>query len=80
MKYFLNENFDFEEKTTEILSAYKEFLIINKGFTAAANNTDIKLPENINTKDALSYKERIDKVLKDGNLADLLEYKDLVIK
>lgn len=80
MKYFMNENFDFDENTKKILSAYREFLVINKGFTNAEKNIDVKLPENINTKNASSYREKIEKVLEKGNLADLLEYRELILK
>ena len=79
MKYFLGQNFEFENKISKILSAYKEFLIINKGFVESKNNTDIKLPESINTTDAVSYKEKIDEALKAEDLSKLMEFADTVI-
>ena len=80
MKYFLGENFEFDSNIIKILTTYKEFLIINRGFIEAVLNTDIILPQNINTVDAIEYKEKIDEVLESGDLSKLLEYTDLVIK
>ena len=78
MKYFLGQIFEFDEYVEKVLKTYKEFLTINKGFIDAVTNSDILLPENINTKNAISYKEYIDKVLETGDLSKLLEYKDIL--
>ena len=78
MKYFLSKNFEFEPYVMNILNTYKEFLVINKGFTETKNNTDIQLPKNVKTQDAEHYKEKIDAAIKDGNLEKLLECKDIV--
>ena len=80
MKYFLGQNFDFDDKVSKILSAYRNFLIINRGFVETKNNTDIKLPETINTEEAASFKEKIDKVLETGNLSELADYAGKLIK
>lgn len=74
MKYFLSENFEFDEKTMKLLNMYKEFLIINKGFTESENNTDILLPSGYNPENAESFKEIIEKVLETGDLKELLNY------
>ena len=74
MKYFLSQNFEFEQKVMNILNTYKEFLILNKGFVETKNNTDIKLPANVRQDDAKNYKEKIDSVIKDGRLEKLLEF------
>ena len=71
MKYFLNQNFAFDEKKIQLLKAYEEFLILNKGFTESKYNTDIMLPESIQTDNAESYKGIIEEVLKSGDLSKL---------
>lgn len=73
MKYFLGQNYCFDEKQFELLKVYEEFLIINKGFTESKYNTDILLPESIKTENAESYKEIIDDVLKTGDLSKFIE-------
>lgn len=80
MKYFLGENFHFDKNIENILIAYKEFLTINKGFVEVKNNTDIKLPECINTNNAATFKEKIDEILAQGDLSKLLEYKEIILK
>jgi hypothetical protein len=74
MKYFLGDVFDFEPKVLTILELYKEFLIINKGFTQSKYNTDILIPEKYSAKNPENYKEKIDEVLKNGDLKLLLNY------
>ena len=78
MKYFLGENYEINQGDLKILEMYKEFLIINKGFVETKYNTDIKLPEEMKTGEAETFKEKIDEVLKTENLSNLLEYRDLV--
>ncbi len=78
MKYFLGENYDINKIDLQILRMYKEFLILNKGFVETKYNTDIKLPEEMKTEGAEGFKDKIDKVIGEGNLAKLLEYKDLI--
>lgn len=78
MKYFLGENYEFSDSVKIILEAYREFLIINKGFTESKNNTDIKLPAHLNVKEAENFKEKIEEVIKSGNLSALIEYIDVI--
>lgn len=80
MKYFLAENFRFESGVKEILDMYKEFLTINKGFVESKNNTDILLPKGLIVKNAETFKEKIDEVLKSEDLSKLVEYKGLICK
>lgn len=74
IKYYLGENFTFEEKTINLIKLYEEFLTINKGFVESKNNTDILLPEGLKTKNPENYKEIIDKVLETGKLEELIQY------
>ena len=80
MKYFLGQNFDFEPKIKKILEMYRDFLILNRGFVETKNNTDIKLPNDMSTEKAKSFKEIIDSVIQTGDLAKLVEHMDLIYK
>ena len=79
MKYFIGEDYKFDESVTKILNAYKEFLTINRGFVESVTNTDILLPECIKTYEAETFKDIIDNAIKEKDLSKLLEYKDLII-
>ena len=78
MKYFLGENFEFPSSIKKLLEAYKEFLIINKGFVESKNNTDIKLPKDLRVQHAETFKEKIDGVIKTGDLSKLMEFQTLI--
>ena len=77
MKYFLGENFEFENYVINILKTYREFLVMNKGFVDSKTNLDIQIPKNINIEDAETYKDKIYEILKTGELSKLLSYKEL---
>ena len=79
MKYFLRQNYCFDEKFLELLKTYREFLVLNEGFVKSQYNTDIVLPKNVKTKDAESYKDKIENVLKTENLSNLIEYLPTII-
>lgn len=79
VKYYLGKDYETNPADLKLLNIYKEFLIINKGFVESKNNTDILLPEGVKTQDAESFKEKIDEVLKTGDLSKLLEYRDLIL-
>ena len=78
MKYFLGEDYEINQGDLKILEMYKDFLIINRGFVDTKNNTDIKLPNGMKTDGAETFKDKIDGVLKEGDLSKLLKYRDLV--
>ena len=46
-KYYLNKNYECDEKYLPILETYKQFLILNNGFCKISNVSQIKLPENL---------------------------------
>ena len=79
MKYFLGEDFEFEPEYKEILDNYREFLVINKGFVASKNNTDIELPKTVKTENAKEFKKIIDSVLETGDLSKLLDSKNIIL-
>ena len=78
IKYFLGENYETNKTDLKLLEIYKEFLIINKGFTKTKNNTDILLPKEMKTEDAETFNDKIKEILKTENLSNFLEYKDLI--
>lgn len=71
MKYFLGQNFVFEPEIEKLIKVYEEFLVLNKGFTETKLNTDIILPESLNTKGSSFYKDIIDKAITSKDLAVL---------
>ena len=79
MKYFLGQNYSFDDSKVQLLKTYEEFLVLNKGFTESKYNTDIILPSNIKTEKAEEYKVIIDEVLKTEDLSNLLKYLPTII-
>ena len=72
MKYFLGQDFSFDKNVVKLLETYKDFLVINKGFTESEYNTDIKLPEALK-QDAFKLKEKADEAISLGDLSILKE-------
>ena len=79
MKYFMSTSFEFDERVSKILNAYKEFLIINKGFVNTITNKDLLLPKGLKTEGAEGFKEKIDEAISSKDLSKLLEYTDLIL-
>ena len=79
MKYFMSTSFEFDEAVSKILNAYKEFLIINKGFVNTITNKDLLLPKGLKTEGAEGFKEKIDEAISSKDLSKLLEYTDLIL-
>ena len=62
------------DNSINILKAYKEFLITNKGFVETKTTKDIKLPANLKTpsdKDLEEILSGIEKVIDNGKLYEL---------
>lgn len=57
-KYYQNRIYNPDERYIPILKTYREFLVINKGFCACSNTSDILLPENLKKQN----KEQLDKI------------------
>ena len=74
MKYFLGQNYSFDENIIKLVQIYEEFLVINKGFVETKYNTDIKLPDTVKVENAEKFKEQIENVLKTKDLSKLLDY------
>ncbi len=82
IKYYTGQNFSFDEKNLTILTAYREFLKINKGFVEAKTTKDIKLPTNLKTpseKDLGEILSEIEKVIDNGKLYELFPLAEKVL-
>lgn len=82
VKYYTGQNFSFDEKNLEILTAYREFLKANKGFVEAKTTKDIKLPTNLKTpseKDLGEILLGIEKVIDNGKLYELFPLVEKVL-
>ena len=74
IKYYLGQNYTFDEKKIQLINIYQDFLILNKGFVNSEFNTDIVLPEVLTIKNPENYKSIIEEVLQTENLSNLLKY------
>jgi hypothetical protein len=79
IKYYLGQDYKFDENLINLVKIYEEFLIINKGFVNSENNTDIELPTSIKTEEAENHKTLIEKVLEKKDLSKLLEYLPIIL-
>ena len=73
IKYYLGENFIFEDKFVNLIKVYEEFLVLNKGFVNSEKNTDIVLPGAVKLEKLDRFKSLIDEAIKEGNLAKLVD-------
>lgn len=74
VKYYTGQDFTINENNINILNAYREFLIANKGFVETKTTKDIKLPTNLKTpseKDLEEILSGIEKVIDSGKLYEL---------
>lgn len=73
-KFFTNQNFEIPNLWINVLSSYKEFLTLNKGFVATKTTKDLELPNNISE---FRFEEEpeilIEKAISEKNLNILLE-------
>ena len=83
VKYYLGENYEINPDDVKILELYKEFLIINKGFTSTNTTSQLNLPKGFeipSEKDCKTIYEKIQEVVKSGKLLDLKEVLNLAYK
>ena len=74
VKYYTGQDFTIDKNSINILNAYREFLIANKGFVETKTTKDIKLPANLKTpsdKDLEEILSGIEKVIDSGKLYEL---------
>lgn len=82
VKYYTGQDFTIDEKSINILNAYREFLIANKGFVETKTTKDIKLPTNLKTpsdKDLEEILSGIEKVIDNGKLYELFPLAEKVL-
>lgn len=79
MKYFLNEQFEFDKNEIFIIEQYKNFLAENKGFVETKTNDDIKIPSDIKKDADKSFKNIIDEAIKQENLSLLVNSIQLLV-
>ena len=77
VKLTLREHYVCHKLLAEI---YKEFLIINKGFTNSEYNSDILIPDSIAIEKAEEYKKIIDTAIEEGNLSKLKDSLSIILK
>ncbi len=80
-KYYLGKAYVPDEKYLPILKAYKEFLIINKGFVDCSNTSQIKLPDSIkkpNKEELNEINNKIQQAIKNKDILSLFECYNLI--
>lgn len=76
VKYYLGTDYQINPLHIKILELYKEFLTLNCGFVSTKTTNDVKLPASFKTPSAQESEkihEKIQEVIKSGNLLDLTE-------
>lgn len=82
VKYYTGQDFTINENSINILKAYREFLIANKGFVETKTTKDIKLPASLKTpsdKDLEEILSGIEKVIDNGKLYELFPLAEKVL-
>ncbi len=82
-KYYLGINYEINPLHIKILELYKEFLVLNHGFVSTRTSDDIVLPACLSVPsdaDAQVIYNKIQDVIKSGNLLDLTEVFGLIYK
>ena len=80
-KYYLGQDYDINPLYIKILDIYREFLIINKNFVNTKTTADLIIPQDLKTPDSNELEtiyNKIQEVIKSGNLIDLKEVINLI--
>lgn len=80
-KYYLGKEYKYDEILVKILEVYKEFLTLNCGFVSTKTTGDVQLLRGIkipNDKVLEQIHDKIQEVIKSGNLLDLLPMFSLI--
>lgn len=73
-KYYLNKPYTPDSRYLPILKAYKDFLILNKGFVNCSNTNQIVMPKYLKTpSDTEQLYKTIQEALKEKNIESLLD-------
>lgn len=81
-KYYIGQNYLYDEIYIKIVNAYREFLKVNEGFVKTQKTNDLKIPDILKTpskEDMEIISQEINKVVDDGNLYNLLKIADKVL-
>ncbi len=81
VKYYLGQNYEINPLHITILNLYREFLLENKNFVSTKTTDDIVLPKDFKIPsgtDLDKIHNKIEEVIKTGNLLDLTEELGLV--
>ena len=76
-----SEEYKYDEILVKILEVYKEFLTLNCGFVSTKTTGDVQLPRGIkipNDEVLEQIHDKIQEVIKSGNLLDLLPMFSLI--
>ena len=80
-KYYINRLYEPDKRYIPILIAYREFLVINKGFCNCSNTSDVKIPsclKRLENKQLENIKNAIFNAIQEKNLVKLLDYFELI--
>lgn len=80
--YYLGKNCNIPEQWTEVMNVYKEFLTVNKFLVDAKTTAELLLPKKIKevSQDDLNViLEKIESVVKTGEMKDLFKIKDVIL-
>ena len=73
-KYYLGMTYEIKPEYEKILTVYKDFITMNKGFVNTKTTDDLVLPENLKKlENPEKVNEGIQNVVKTGELKSLLE-------
>lgn len=80
-KYYLNTEYNINPIHIKILNLYREFLTLNASFVNTKTTNDIILPKELKTPtpdEIRKIYEKIEQVIKTGNLLELLEVSEFI--
>lgn len=80
-KYYINKNYECDEKYLPILETYKEFLILNKGFCDVSKVSQIIIPNNLkklNNEQLILVNEKIQKAINEKDIEQLFDCFSLI--
>lgn len=81
VKYYLGSDYEINSTYVKVLELYKEFLVLNCGFVGTKTTNDVILPQGFKAPkvdDVDKIYSKIQQVVQNGKLIDLLEVFDLV--
>jgi len=82
-KYYIGADYEIDPFHVKVLELYKEFLILNCGFTNTRTTLDLRLPEGFvipESADLTTIHNKIQEVIKTGKLLDLTQVWNLAYK